>query len=192
MSRTLGTTRARILASALDLLLEHGFHGFGLEAVAAAAGFSRQTVYRHFESRTGLLEALVDHVPEVEGKPDVDGVPAAEALERIVRFNVAYLARIRRFAALIHSARAEVPEAAAAWQRRMGVLRRRWLSVIERLAAEGALAEGWSVADVADLCWAVVSFPVYEYLVVDGGWEAERYERELARLLKRAFVAPAP
>lgn len=50
------------------------------------------------------------------------------------------------------------------------------------------LADGWSVETAADLLWAVVSIPVYEYLVEDVGWPADRYERELSQLVTAAFV----
>lgn len=183
-------TRDRILAAALELMLRRGFRGFGLEEVAQAAVVSRQTVYRYFESRTGLLEALVDYIPEVEGRLNLDGVPAAQILQVITRFNVTYLDRIRGFASLIYSARAEIPEAGAAWRRRMDLLRKGWRNVAERLRQEGVLAEDWSVDDAADLLWSVMSFPVYEYLVVDAGWSATRYEKEIERLVRRAFLTP--
>jgi AcrR family transcriptional regulator len=182
------TLMAARSANCVGVFLSFCAHGFGLEEVALAAEVSRQTVYRHFESRAGLLQALVEYVPEVEGRPDLEGVPATVALQRVVHFNAGYLTRIARFAALIHSARAEVPEAAAAW-RRMDLLRRRWRQLAERLQQEGALAEGWTAEAAADLLWAVTSFPVYEYLVIDAEWPAERYEREVGRLLARAFVS---
>lgn len=188
MSTRREKTRERILRATLGLLLERGFHGFGLDEVGRAANVSRQAVYLHFGSKAGLLEALVEYVPQIEGRPELDHLPADEAVVAIIRFNAGYLTRIRRFASLIHSARAEVPEAAAAWRRRMDFIRGRCRQMALRLADEGLLAEGWSVENAADLFWAVISFPVYEYLVIDAGWSTERYETELSRMVRRAFV----
>lgn len=53
------TTRLRALDAAFDLAAEVGLTSLTLEDVAARAGVSRQTLYRHFGSRDGLLEALV-------------------------------------------------------------------------------------------------------------------------------------
>lgn len=52
-------TRARILDAAFDRVSEVGLAALTLEDVAGSAGVSRQTVYRHFGSREGLVEALI-------------------------------------------------------------------------------------------------------------------------------------
>ena len=52
-------TTTRILDATLALLADQGLSRLALEDVATTAGVSRQTVYRHFGNRTGLLEAVV-------------------------------------------------------------------------------------------------------------------------------------
>lgn len=52
-------TRSRILGAAFDRVADAGLARLSLEDVAADAGVSRQTLYRHFGSRDGLLRALV-------------------------------------------------------------------------------------------------------------------------------------
>lgn len=52
-------TRTRILDAALALIGRQGVARTSLEDVAAGAGVSRQTVYRHAGSRDGLLTLLV-------------------------------------------------------------------------------------------------------------------------------------
>lgn len=52
-------TRTRVLDAAFDRVAEVGLSRLSLEDVATGAGVSRQTVYRHFGSREGLVEALV-------------------------------------------------------------------------------------------------------------------------------------
>lgn len=58
----------------------------GLEAIASAAGVTRQTVYAHFPSREDLLSSVVDEVTEqAVAAMDASGLddgPAAEALLR--------------------------------------------------------------------------------------------------------------
>jgi len=53
-------TRRRIVAAAETVLAEAGWAGFSLEAVGAAAGVTRLTVYNHFGARRSLLEAIFD------------------------------------------------------------------------------------------------------------------------------------
>lgn len=58
-------TRTRILDAALARLGEVGIARLALDDVATDAGFSRQTVYRHFDNRDGLLAAVVLREEEV-------------------------------------------------------------------------------------------------------------------------------
>jgi AcrR family transcriptional regulator len=53
------STRDRILDATLAVLAAEGLSGLALEDVAAAAGLSRQTVYRYFGSRHALVSATV-------------------------------------------------------------------------------------------------------------------------------------
>lgn len=52
-------TRAQLIDAAFDRVAEVGLARLALEDVASRAGVSRQTLYRHFGSREGLMEALV-------------------------------------------------------------------------------------------------------------------------------------
>jgi TetR/AcrR family transcriptional repressor of mexJK operon len=48
-----------ILAAARDQFLARGFEGASVDAVVAAAGVSKPTVYAHFPTKEALLEAVV-------------------------------------------------------------------------------------------------------------------------------------
>ncbi len=52
------TTRDRILDAALHLFLEVGFDRANLDKIAAKAGVTKPTIYSHFGSKIGLLQAL--------------------------------------------------------------------------------------------------------------------------------------
>lgn len=66
-------TRARILDALVRVVIDDGVHAFSVATVAARAGISHRTVYRHFASREELLEALSDDI-DFSGPPE-----AAEA-----------------------------------------------------------------------------------------------------------------
>jgi AcrR family transcriptional regulator len=47
--------RERILAAAAELFRQHGIRGVSVEAIAAAAGTNKMTLYRHFSSKDELV-----------------------------------------------------------------------------------------------------------------------------------------
>jgi AcrR family transcriptional regulator len=53
-------TREHLLAAAAKVFAERGFHGATLDAVAAAAGFSKGAVYSNFKNKEDLFLALLE------------------------------------------------------------------------------------------------------------------------------------
>lgn len=53
-------TRERVVAAVRELLAEGAFHESTVEQVATRAGVSRASLYQHFGSRLGLVDALCD------------------------------------------------------------------------------------------------------------------------------------
>jgi AcrR family transcriptional regulator len=51
-------TRSRILAAAAELFGERGYLGTTTSAIADAAGVNEVTLFRHFESKLGIVQAL--------------------------------------------------------------------------------------------------------------------------------------
>jgi AcrR family transcriptional regulator len=61
-------TRERALNAALDLLAEHGYADFSVEAVVLRSGVAKTTLYRHWPNRIALLR---DAVAALEGETDL-------------------------------------------------------------------------------------------------------------------------
>ncbi|MGH3412226.1 MAG: TetR/AcrR family transcriptional regulator [Marmoricola sp.] len=82
-------SRAAILAAAGQVL--GADPRASVEAIANAAGTSRQTVYAHFSSREALFEALLDRATaQASAALDaahLDDLPAAEALRRLIEIS---------------------------------------------------------------------------------------------------------
>ena len=57
-------TRERIVAAASELLAQPTFHSVTLGDVAKHAGVARATVYYQFESKSGLLRAVITSIIE--------------------------------------------------------------------------------------------------------------------------------
>lgn len=58
MSKDRQETEARIVAGGFAVLAEAGLPGFGVNAVARAAGCDKKLIYRYFEGEEGLLAAM--------------------------------------------------------------------------------------------------------------------------------------
>lgn len=54
--------RNQILQGALEIFLHQGYEGTSMDRVAAAAGVSKITIYKHFEDKEGLFVALIEQV----------------------------------------------------------------------------------------------------------------------------------
>ena len=61
-----------LLGAAWDVLREHGYAGFTLEAVAGRAGTSRPVIARRWANRHELLEATIAHVGVRRDNPTPD------------------------------------------------------------------------------------------------------------------------
>jgi AcrR family transcriptional regulator len=56
--------RTELLEAAVDELVQHGWRGLQMQAVAKRVGVSRQTVYNTFSGRDGLAEAMIEYLTD--------------------------------------------------------------------------------------------------------------------------------
>ncbi|MEU6664199.1 TetR/AcrR family transcriptional regulator [Streptomyces sp. NPDC046821] len=103
--------RTRLLDAASRLLGNCGATNLTMEAVAAAAGVGKGTVFRRFGDRTGLLIALLDHREQQLQAAFLSGPaplgPDAPALERLYAFGPALMRHERDHHELILAARTD-------------------------------------------------------------------------------------
>ncbi|GAB2672457.1 TetR/AcrR family transcriptional regulator [Kribbella swartbergensis] len=92
--------RLRVLEAADRLFTEHGVKNVSLDAIAAAAGVGKGTVFRRFGDRAGLAVALLDEREQelqakiLSGPPPLG--PGAPAADRVTAFLDAYLELLDR------------------------------------------------------------------------------------------------
>lgn len=55
VDRRIVKTRAKVLAAAQEVLLQHGFDGVTIDHISDRSGVSRSTIYRHWETREQIL-----------------------------------------------------------------------------------------------------------------------------------------
>ena len=167
MSTKKEETRVRLLEAARKLLLERGFHGVGLEDIAAAAGVSRQAVYKsHFASKAELLLELVRYVDVAENIPELTR-PVREAqtglqmLHETIRASVRIEVRVHELALLLSTAAGTDAGAAAACRDRMEVKRGAYRAALLRLDAEGRFSSAWKVEEAVDWLATLLSVDTY-------------------------------
>ncbi len=78
MSKRAARSRAKILAAATDLLVESGPRSVTVDAVEAASGVAKSTLYRHFASRDELLVEVVRcKITQLDEPPTEEGFETA-------------------------------------------------------------------------------------------------------------------
>ncbi|MGG6241121.1 TetR/AcrR family transcriptional regulator [Nodosilinea sp. AN01ver1] len=56
--------REQILQGALQIFLHNGYAGTSMDRVAASAGVSKITIYKHFQDKEGVFKALIEQVTD--------------------------------------------------------------------------------------------------------------------------------
>lgn len=195
------TTRRAIVDAAAALFVERGYGATSVDAIAAAAGVSRKTVFTAAGGKLETLKLALDWaiagddapIPVLE-RPHVRAALAEPDARRILRdFATNILEVMSRTAALTR-----VLESAAGLdadlralnddlraQRQLGMT---FLASV--LDERGALRPGLTVTEAADVLWLLNDSTPYHRLVVEQGWPADRYEAWLADTLLSLLVAP--
>ena len=113
-------TRNRILDAALELFSRRGYEGTGIQEIVDAAGLTKPSLYYHFGSKQGLLEAITG----VFGRQYLDTLKEAALYRHDLVMNLRALLRntlnfaganpcfFRLLAALFFAAPETVPHAA--------------------------------------------------------------------------------
>lgn len=185
MPRPLSTdARGKMLRAAQEIVRERGLDGFTVDAVAAASGVAKTTIYRHFESSNELLlAALSETVGEV---PDIDtGDPRADLIELLVRYvSMASQPGLQQlFTAVMQRASNDDDF----WRLHQGLIAERKLPL--RLAIQRAIASGMIDPTIdIDLIAALLEGPLIARVMHDRGEFRPGEIEQLVDLVLRAVV----
>jgi AcrR family transcriptional regulator len=194
------TTRARITTAAAELFTTAGYTATSINAIAARAGVSEQTVYYAFGTKRAILSTALDlaiagddePIPTLERPWVRDALADPDPLGQIrsqvagagdIYLRAAPLLDVVRSAAVTDSDLAEVW--AANIQQRHVVL----CTFADALARKTPLREGLSVDAAADIALTTLSPETYNLLVGTRGWEHSRWQTWAADALKRLLTA---
>jgi AcrR family transcriptional regulator len=193
-------TRVRILDCARELFLDVGYVGTTLDAVAARAEVSPQTVYNLVGSKATLFKTVYDvtlagddePIPLV-GRPEYKRVfDAATVDEALDAYATVAKLLWTRVGPLVRVALAQ----AAAGDRDL----RAFVETIETERATGTLyvvryfadrfglRAGLTVEEGADIVWTLTGPDIVDRLVVRRGWSLSRYQEWLVDTVRHALI----
>ncbi|WP_026403219.1 TetR/AcrR family transcriptional regulator [Actinomadura rifamycini] len=188
-------SRTALLRAAREIVEEEGVAAATMAAVAERAGVSRRAVYLHFASRADLVSELFAYVNEAE---DIEGrfaavgdaPDAAAALDAFAHAHAHFMARILPVSLAVEREARTDPDAARHWETALYWRNATNRALVERLAAEGVLAPGWTVDTASDMLLALIANGVTATLF-DRGWTPDQVGDHMSRLLRTAFTAAA-
>ena len=74
-------TRDRVLEVATDLMARHGYSGTSISAISKTSGVMPASIYWHFESKEGLLAAVIDRAADAWFAGVTEAMAEADAAE---------------------------------------------------------------------------------------------------------------
>ena len=186
-------TRRAILEAARSLFTDQGYFATKVEQIAGAARVAPATVYAVGGGKNGLLRTLIESaVNSQENAELLARIDAATDPERLLALVVAASrAKFAQWSALMRQVVAAAPQEPAvresmeiAHEGLRGGLRR----TADRLAAMGALRDGLTAAEAADVLWLYLCNAAYFIRTDDLGWPLEKSEAWLLAVLPRELL----
>jgi len=192
-------TRAAVLAAARELFVDRGYGATTIEAIAAGAEVSPETVYAAFKNKRSLLRELIDVSIVGDDAPE----PVLERSwvqqlrqEKDITARLEILARNGRLILDRLSPIYEVLRGAAAADREIAALSERYKTqrlagqaeLVRILTAGHRLRKGLTQEHAADIVFAIGSPETYGLLVYDRGWSPELFERWYADAMRRLLI----
>jgi TetR/AcrR family transcriptional repressor of mexJK operon len=170
-----GRKRKAIMEAAMEVFLRNGYVGASMDEVAAVAGVSKQTVYKHFSDKEGLFTDIVLATIDQVGVPlleDVHAIEATDDLEPALRdlaqrlIEVVMAPQVLRLRRLVTGEAGRFPELGRSYYAR-GPVRtaETFASSFGHLAERGLLRLDDPMVAAFQFIWLVVSIPLNEVML---------------------------
>ena len=190
-------THESIVGAAERLFVRDGFQSTTIQAVAAAAGVSQETIYKRFGGKAGLVRAIRERGLAGEGPLHAERRSNALQKERDPRriiqgwgqLTMEVAPRVMPILQLVAAGAGTDPEMARLRQELDRARLTRMRRNARRLAAAGHLRDGIRATEAADVLWACSSPELYELLVDRRGWPLARYARFIADVMVAGLLA---
>ena len=164
-----------------------------IEKIALAATVSIPTIYSLFQSKRGVLRALMD---EVFPKDQFDALVEKSNKATSPKECLLYSAKIARQLYDAERAQIEVfrgatvlaPEFKELEKEREQRRHTRQEVTIQAMAKEKSLSKNLNINKARDILWAFTGRDMYRMLVMEQGWTSDEYEKWLAQLLATTLI----
>lgn len=196
--------RRAILEAGTTLFLRQGYRGTSMDEIAAIAGVSKQTVYKHFDDKESLFSEIVISTVEEVAKPVHDEVLklqdngdleadfrrlARQLLRRVMQPRILQLRR------LVIGEAGRFPELGQTfYEQGLGRTIAALATVFERLADRGVLQPGDPLLAAAHFNWLVMSIPLNRAMLLGDeeppAAELNRYADAGVRAFLAAYAQP--
>jgi AcrR family transcriptional regulator len=179
--------RASLVTAAAELFVQDGYAATTMPAIAARAGVSLRTAHLAFGTKSQLLRAVWD----LTLKGDLRDAPVADRswylevmhepdalrqLELLAYHSRLVKERIGPVLKAIRGGAETEPDLAALWELIQSDFRANQKTVVDSLAAKGALRAGLDPERGADILWTLNNPDVWLLLVDRRGWSPADWE----------------
>jgi AcrR family transcriptional regulator len=193
--------RQEVIDATRSLLVERGYGGTTVAAVADSVGVHVDTVYRLVGRKSELVAEVVEQalsgvdavVPAVERSYVADILAESDPgakLDRYADATVGMLVRLAPIVRALRDAGEEGAEAQALWREFAERRATNLLQFADDLLATGGVRADLDREAVATEVWLHGSPETYLLLTGDRGWTTDRYRRWLAATWRRTLLAP--
>lgn len=186
-------TKERILKSAKNLFESEGFECTTIEKIAGLAGVSIPMVYALFQSKRGILRALMNELFPKEQFEDLvkKSIQASSSQESLL-----YSAKIARQIYDAERTQMDVFRGVSVLSSEFKELEKeremrrynRQEVTIQAMIQEGSLVSNLSANQARDILWTFTGRDIYRMLVIERGWTPDAYEKWLAELLISSLI----
>jgi AcrR family transcriptional regulator len=187
-------TRTLIRQAARVLFAERGFSSTTISDIAKAARVSPATVYATYESKAGIVSAMLEEMEEnAEIGPRLQAMfSGSDPFQQLRLFVSAHCTLYAGGADVLRSAMQAVgsPEVAILAER--GDRHRREVidELVRRWHERGALRVGSDPQEAGEGMWLLTTVGSFLTAVDQLGWSPERYETWLGDLLENEILGP--
>lgn len=188
-------TKNRILISAKKLFESNGFEKVTIEEIARRAKVSPATIYALFQSKRGILLALMDSAlsPQQyellvqQGRNEKSPhrrLEIAACISRQLYDAEKMQLNLLRGALILDPVfkELEIERERRRYQRQE--------ETIKIMAKEKMFNETFPLSKIRDILWAFTGRDIYRMLVFEQGWSSDEYEQWLGKLLIQTLLDP--
>lgn len=188
-------TRHSILVSAKELFESKGFEAVTIEEIAIKAGISASTVYGLFQSKSGVLRALIDTaLPPKHYESIVQKLEMEKSLPERLKLTAMLSREIydaeKAELGLFRDVSILNPELKSLEIERERRRYKRQEESFKRLSCKKVFLGGLNEVKARDILWAFTGRDLYRMLVIERGWSSYEYENWLAHMLVEVLLKP--